>query len=218
MNPRSLQIWFQNRRAKEKKEAPDHSDSNLDNGEDDNMANTSSLILTTSISIGTWRRLSLTREDLMCEILTQPGILRWSVIESGFCFKMEIPIAAINDMSVHSVPENPRLSSLVLQTNIPPLFYRQLGDGFVPCSDFTEHMQASTVFCHILEGSHFEMERGFTMLQSYFNEKFSTTTTDFSTINIQNNFAGTDMPSYGNLQNINEFSLNEFGMPQYRRL
>ncbi|KAI9343500.1 hypothetical protein BDR26DRAFT_858205 [Obelidium mucronatum] len=138
-------------------------------------------LLTTSVSIGSWRRLSLTPEDLLCEIIVSDGLLRWSVIESGFCFKMELPITAINDMSVHSVPENASLSSLVLQTNMPPSFYRQTQpgetsssslNGFVACSDFTEHMQASTVLCHILEGSHAEMEKGFSLLQNYFNEKY----------------------------------------------
>ncbi|KAI8622446.1 hypothetical protein BC830DRAFT_1162907 [Chytriomyces sp. MP71] len=237
MNPRSLQIWFQNRRAKEKKmEGAAGSASATGSGDGDQspvtpstpnpqLAGTSSdlhlsrqqsqqfqqnfsqqqqqqqqqpfshispnhtpspasnpLILTTSISIGSWRRLSLTPQDLLCEILTSQGLLRWSVIESGFCFKMELPITAINDMSVHSVPENPTLSSLVLQINMPPSFFRQIQEdstiqigaspGFIPCSDFTEHLQATSVYCHILEGSHAEMERGFTMLQNFFNEKY----------------------------------------------
>ncbi|KAJ3233230.1 hypothetical protein HDU81_002381 [Chytriomyces hyalinus] len=242
MNPRSLQIWFQNRRAKEKKEgsggavgnssesvdfAGDGGGANGSNGgnqsvspatptmpadattpstaqpsmplqnqhiTDSNIyqhnvrtspnpktaASSNSLILTTSIAIGSWRRLSLTPQDLTCEILTYQGLLRWSVIESGFCFKMELPITAINDMSVHSVPENPTLSSLVLQINMRPSFYRQVThdamtnptSSFVACGDFTEHMQASSVYCHILEGSHAEMERGFTILQNYFNEKY----------------------------------------------
>ncbi|KAJ3394813.1 hypothetical protein CcCBS67573_g08108 [Chytriomyces confervae] len=242
MNPRSLQIWFQNRRAKEKKEgsggAIENSSESVDfagdyvgaNGShggnqsaspvtptmpadattpstshpnmplqnqhisDSNIyqhnvrtspipkpaTSSNSLILTTSIAIGSWRRLSLTPQDLTCEILTYQGLLRWSVIESGFCFKMELPITAINDMSVHSVPENPTLSSLVLQINMRPSFYRQVTHDamtnptstFVACGDFTEHMQASSVYCHILEGSHAEMERGFTILQNYFNEKY----------------------------------------------
>ncbi|KAJ3072897.1 hypothetical protein HDU98_002702, partial [Podochytrium sp. JEL0797] len=204
MNPRSLQIWFQNRRAKDKKESGGGSTSPLTPNTPVNAPGPHLLaarhqpplspppmvhnLLATSMAIGTWRRLSLTPEDLQCEIVLSDGILRWSVIESGFCFKMELPITAINDMSVHSVPENASLSSLVLQTNMPPNFFRQMqaGEtpsnmsstpGFVSCSDFTEQMQASSVFCHILEGTHAEMERGFTVLQNFFNEKYLTPAT-----------------------------------------
>ncbi|ORY43690.1 hypothetical protein BCR33DRAFT_717357 [Rhizoclosmatium globosum] len=169
MNPRSLQIWFQNRRcaafvsqfanhawliypifrAKDKKGiAVNIGGDSGDASEDRPNAGSSA---------------------------SSAPILRHA--------HHQLPITAISDMSVHSVPENASLSALVLQTNMAPSFFRQMQEGevqsnlsstpgFVACSDFTEHMQASTVLCHILEGSHKEMEKGFTILQNYFNDKF----------------------------------------------
>ncbi|KAJ3130432.1 hypothetical protein HK100_008034 [Physocladia obscura] len=139
-------------------------------------ANGSCRIFASELNIGTWRRVATTPYDLVCEISTYQGVLRWAVVESTFTFKMEIPLASILDVSIHPVSGSPIMSSIALDISTVPIFFRELRDPnhagptglFVNCEDFTENIAASQCLRHVLQGSSAEMEKLFLMLSEYF--------------------------------------------------
>ncbi|KAI8616730.1 hypothetical protein BC830DRAFT_1167591 [Chytriomyces sp. MP71] len=139
-------------------------------------------ILSTELSIGTWRRVATTPSDLLCDFVLSDGTLRYAVVEAGFTFKMEVPVATVLDVSIHPVPGNRWLSSVTLDIGVRPRFYREVRGGpvwgakadgsgmsFVECDDFTEQGSASSCFRHVVEGVSAEMERLFILIGDFFN-------------------------------------------------
>ncbi|KAJ3018427.1 UNVERIFIED_CONTAM: hypothetical protein HDU68_011156 [Siphonaria sp. JEL0065] len=134
----------------------------------------------TELKVGTWRRVSSGPMDLFCEISNIQGSLRWSLVNDGFQFRMEVPLSTISDASIAPHPSNPLLATVYLELFRPPVFGRELlmGDGgvglgvktgmFAQCGDFTEGQQATTVGTWSMEGSAAEMDVFFNMLSQYF--------------------------------------------------
>ncbi|KAJ3332855.1 hypothetical protein HDU76_012848 [Blyttiomyces sp. JEL0837] len=233
INSRSVQIWFQNRRAREKKmtsegsggasrssssmgtggghSSPDANDLfneaqptttintdprrriSMPNLTNDNNNNTILELNTipsepvqiqvTSLVIGTWRRFSKKQNDLVCILSPLESILRWTVTESGFSFKMEMPFSALVDASID--PIDSKHCSLTIDFNMIPYFAKEVHIAtapnsmdpsstpaqtttttgiFVACDDFTESRQASSVFKHVLTGPSESIERAFAVL------------------------------------------------------
>ncbi|KAJ3019156.1 UNVERIFIED_CONTAM: hypothetical protein HDU68_010800 [Siphonaria sp. JEL0065] len=134
----------------------------------------------TELRVGTWRRVSSAPMDLFCEISSIQGSLRWSLVNDGFQFRMEVPLSTISDASIAPHPSNPLLATVYLELCRPPVFGRELlmGDGgvglgvktglFAQCGDFTEGQQATTVGTWAMEGSAGEMDAFFSILSRYF--------------------------------------------------
>ncbi|KAJ3012118.1 UNVERIFIED_CONTAM: hypothetical protein HDU68_001361 [Siphonaria sp. JEL0065] len=134
----------------------------------------------TELKAGTWRRVSSAPMDLFCEISNIQGSLRWSLVNDGFQFRMEVPLSTISDASIAPHPSNPLLATVYLELCRPPVFGRELlmGDGgvglgvktglFARCGDFTEGQQATTVSTWTMEGSAAEMDVFFNILSQYF--------------------------------------------------
>ncbi|KAJ3412398.1 hypothetical protein HDV05_000818 [Chytridiales sp. JEL 0842] len=122
---------------------------------------------TSSLVIGSWRRMSVTPQDLICEIDYTSKVLRWTVVEASFSFKMEVSFADIVDASLDNSSEDSQEekgeSTLTVEVCAVPTFSKEvkLADGtsvFIPCEDFTEGLQASSVPLHVLRG--FERDLG----------------------------------------------------------
>ncbi|KAI9334537.1 hypothetical protein BDR26DRAFT_920804 [Obelidium mucronatum] len=144
-----------------------------------------SRVFISEVRIGTWRRVATTHESLICEISPFQGILRWSLIESGFTFRFEVLLMTVMDVSIQSIPPPPphhqqhqdsSLSVVTLDLCNAPSFYRELMDPqgqstnmFAQCSDFTEGVQGSTVLRHEIHGETKEMEKLFDLLSEYFD-------------------------------------------------
>ncbi|KAJ3113005.1 hypothetical protein HK100_002129 [Physocladia obscura] len=150
-------------------------------------------IYVSELTIGTWRRISTTRTDLMCHVWRQTGTLRWSILESGYIFCMDVILASIVDAAISPHESHERMSRLVLDVCNPPSFLREVkstgvdgasssnigGNGgsvvpesqqFIPCNDFSENYQASTGTRHIIVGASEEVERLFFILSGYFEQ------------------------------------------------
>ncbi|KAJ3193704.1 hypothetical protein HK101_004333 [Irineochytrium annulatum] len=107
----------------------------------------------TSIAIGTWRRVSMVRGDLVCSFNPTYRTLRWLVIESTYGFQLEFPLSSVLDVSVTRL--NDLTATVTIEVSIQPTFSKEvrLAGGqsvWVPCQDFTEGGQASTCRRHIL--------------------------------------------------------------------
>ncbi|KAJ3130575.1 hypothetical protein HK100_007966 [Physocladia obscura] len=150
-------------------------------------------IYVSELTIGTWRRVSTTSTDLMCHVWQQTGTLRWSILESGYTFCMDVILASVVDAAISPHESHERMSWLVLDICNPPSFLREVkttgvngassnntgGNGgsvvhepqqFIPCSDFSENYQASTCTRHTIVGASEEVERLFLILSRYFDQ------------------------------------------------
>ncbi|KAJ3031465.1 UNVERIFIED_CONTAM: hypothetical protein HDU68_003796 [Siphonaria sp. JEL0065] len=126
----------------------------------------STRILASELNVGTWRRVATTMQDLICEVSTFQGVIRYAIVEAGYTFKLELNLSAIIDVSIHPFISNSAMSSIALDVGGSPMFYRELRDAqggitglFAACEDFTEQKQASSCTRHVLHGSTIEMER-----------------------------------------------------------
>ncbi|KAJ3394233.1 hypothetical protein HDU92_007091 [Lobulomyces angularis] len=195
MNERSIQIWFQNRRAKVKllqkraqstngatnqrmfqpnfafpNQPPFNSQrsnsidfnnySGIRNGLSQKPPNgiiSGSLLLSTdTLSIGTWRRVALTNDDLLCSVSLSESLIRWQIVESSNRFKLEFPISSIISISLETVDPTQLQGQLSVDLLQAPQFFMEVNNGqgivWTQCRDFTEGHQATSIFQHVLTG------------------------------------------------------------------
>ncbi|OBZ72668.1 Homeobox protein CDX-2 [Grifola frondosa] len=173
MKERQLQIWFQNRRAKEKhikkKQPAEKSlpsappelhvgfDYNLHNLIHEDQAVT--IVCCTDLSIGAWRRVATTgvgKYDLVAYLCETKRCISWFIRSEGIGFKMEVSFDIVVDTKFTNI--SPGVGLATFNLSRPPAFYRE---GVTPqgvrfwqqCSDWTEDMQATQVLRHDLVGA-----------------------------------------------------------------
>ena len=136
MTDRSVQIWFQNRRAKVKQLHKK------------NFFNNSVTLSSTSLTIGSWRRVRLEQGDLTTSI--EAGLVRWQIKEAQTCYRIEFQIS--NVYSISLVKNSAGLGQMTFHLSSHPLFFMQVNGAYSQCRDFTEESQASNVLSHIIVG------------------------------------------------------------------
>ncbi|ORZ25456.1 homeobox domain-domain-containing protein [Absidia repens] len=120
-----------------------------------------------SLSIGRWHRLKMQPKDLECVYKPDRQLLCWNIVDGIHHFRMEIPVASIQQMA-YSSPSSlfngsgsmeasvaaaaTVMGELHLDLYYSPLFYMKHQQEWISCSDFTEHQQASQVLHHTLKG------------------------------------------------------------------
>ncbi|KAI9362534.1 hypothetical protein DFJ73DRAFT_756804 [Zopfochytrium polystomum] len=130
----------------------------------------------TSILIGTWCRLSAVPGDLLCHLHFSESVLRWTIVESGFSFRLDVPLSNITQFSLDPVPLDATSATIAVHLSAPPFYSKQtrLADPqgvndawvFAPCEDFTEASQASCTSVHIMQGPMGAMQQAYWALAS----------------------------------------------------
>ncbi|KAI8376152.1 uncharacterized protein BYT42DRAFT_614933 [Radiomyces spectabilis] len=111
---------------------------------------------TEALQIGTWRRMNLDSQDLMCFYDGQQRAFVWSIHDGHQKFKMKIGLQAIQGLELHPVVDQPGYVRLVVQVWQPEAieyYMEDNSDVWIQCQDYTQDIQASLVYEHHLEGS-----------------------------------------------------------------
>ena len=105
----------------------------------------------TTLTIGSWHRLKLRANDLLCVYQPERKVFAWHIADNGSLFRMEINLNAIASIE-YMAGECDVLADVHFDISEPPQFYMEQHKEFVQCSDFTEGKQASRFFRHSLKG------------------------------------------------------------------
>ncbi|KAI9355249.1 homeobox domain-containing protein [Pilaira anomala] len=109
------------------------------------------LITATAVTIGSWHRMKISQQDLMCYYKLNERTLSWHIRDSNYHFKMMISFDSIASIELNVLEDN--ISAQIdIDLIEPPIFFMENGSGWVQCSDFTEGMQASVVLRHTVRG------------------------------------------------------------------
>ncbi|KAJ1559292.1 hypothetical protein HK405_011215, partial [Cladochytrium tenue] len=82
------------------------------------------LIGASSIFVGSWCRISDVPGDLVCELNLNEAILRWTVKEGGFSFRMDIPLGSVEDLAIDHVDVDN--SAMTITLLAPPFFSKEI--------------------------------------------------------------------------------------------
>ncbi|KAG2217615.1 hypothetical protein INT45_004170 [Circinella minor] len=138
---------------------------NINNNNNNNNNNTS--LNATTLTIGSWHRLKLRANDLLCVYQPERRMFAWHIADAGSLFRMEISLDAVASIE-YIAGECDVLADVHFDISESPQFYMMQQqqqqqqnnkdevstkeEQWVQCSDFTENKQASRFFRHSLKG------------------------------------------------------------------
>jgi hypothetical protein len=110
-------------------------------------------LLANTITIGTWHRICVRRDDLQLEYDMNERIFSWHIRTEEYHFKMDVSFDLISCIDYKLSQTVPGAAELVIDTTDVPHFYMDMGpEGWLRCGDFTENAQATHLRQHILSG------------------------------------------------------------------
>lgn len=109
-----------------------------------------------ALQIGTWRRMTLQPEDMVCNFDTQRRMMVWTIRNGAQQFKMEFPFDTILQISLEPILERlgwARLEFRLAQPEGVAFYMMQDPTSYwTQCRDFTQDSQATIVNIHQLDG------------------------------------------------------------------
>ncbi|KAI9493944.1 hypothetical protein BDB00DRAFT_928661 [Zychaea mexicana] len=149
-----------------------------------NNNNNNTSLNATTLTIGSWHRLKLRSNDLLCVYQPDRRMFAWHIADNGSLFRMEISLEAVASIE-YIAGDCDVLADVHFDISEPPQFYMQqqkeedspIGDDeqqqeqqWIQCSDFTEGKQASRFFRHSLKGVAHHMKQEFLNLMDKHEE------------------------------------------------
>ena len=130
-----------------------------------NNNNNDTSLNATTLTIGSWHRLKLRANDLLCVYQSERRMFAWHIADAGSLFRMEISLDALASIE-YIAGECDVLADVHFDISESPQFYMQQQrqqhndkdevnideEEWIQCSDFTENKQASRFFRHSLKG------------------------------------------------------------------
>lgn len=112
------------------------------------------LILASSVTIGTWHRMKINQQDLLCFYNLYERTFSWHIRDSNYHFKMMVSFDTIAAIELKISEENQISAQIDIDLLEPPIFFMEntTNHHWVQCSDFTESTQASVVLRHTIRG------------------------------------------------------------------
>ncbi|CAO3623556.1 unnamed protein product [Cunninghamella echinulata] len=111
------------------------------------------IINANAITIGTWHRMKINQQDLLCCFQLSERTFEWHIRDSNYHFKMVISFDVLTSLDI-TISENGMFAQIDMDLNEAPLFYMENRDDatWIQCSDFTEGMQATCHLHHTIRG------------------------------------------------------------------
>ncbi|KAJ8653252.1 hypothetical protein O0I10_011100 [Lichtheimia ornata] len=107
-----------------------------------------------ALQIGTWRRVSLQPQDLVCHSDCERRMMIWLIQDGQQRFKIEFGFDAVLQIRLDPLQERLGWARLELRVAQPEAieFYMEGATGWTQCRDFTQDRQATNVAVHQLDG------------------------------------------------------------------
>ncbi|CEP17089.1 hypothetical protein [Parasitella parasitica] len=112
---------------------------------------TTGLITATAVTVGSWHRMKISQQDLMCFYKLNERAFSWHIRDSNYHFKMMISFDSIASIELN-VLEDHISAQIDMDLLEAPIFFMENNSTWIQCSDFTEGMQASVVLHHTVRG------------------------------------------------------------------
>lgn len=110
-------------------------------------------LLANTITIGTWHRICIRRDDLQLEYDMNERMFSWHIRTEDYHFKMDVSFDLISSIDYQMSHVSPGAAELVIDLDDVPHFYMDMGPkGWLRCGDFTENAQATHLRQHIVAG------------------------------------------------------------------
>ncbi|KAK9767130.1 hypothetical protein K7432_003322 [Basidiobolus ranarum] len=107
-----------------------------------------------TLGVGTWRRMAVTKNDLLCYFNLNDKKMSWQITDNSSRFKMEFPFSSVVGIEYKAL--DVVFGQIIIDINQVPEFSMEVKVGsnpiWTPCRDFTEGKQASRFFRHIIRG------------------------------------------------------------------
>lgn len=114
----------------------------------------SGIINASALTIGTWHRMKITQQDLLCYYHLTDRAFAWHIRDSDYHFKMMFSFDTVASIRLCPMEDNVS-AELQMDLTEPPLFFmenRNSPEQWIQCSDFTEGMQATCILRHSIRG------------------------------------------------------------------
>ncbi|KAG0179476.1 hypothetical protein DFQ29_002061 [Apophysomyces sp. BC1021] len=109
-----------------------------------------------ALQIGTWKRMNLQRQDLICQYDPQQRLMSWCIRDGQQRFKMQFSVDIVQGMRLEPLTERLGWARLELCLMQPESISFYMEDAarqtWTQCRDFTQDQQATTGLRHFLDG------------------------------------------------------------------